>query len=86
MDLGWKRLIPLTLGWLLMVAAIITWGWAGLILLPVLVGASVLLYRASDLGAGRSDEDVILPAVGRRVSNPFRPVAVPTEPVPGGEA
>ena len=32
MDLGWKRLIPMTLGWLLLVAAIIAWGWAGLIL------------------------------------------------------
>ena len=30
MDLGWKRLIPLTLGWLLVVAGIVTWGWGGL--------------------------------------------------------
>ncbi len=28
MDLGWKRLIPMTLGWLLLVAGIIAWGWA----------------------------------------------------------
>ena len=40
MDLGWKRLIPLSLGWLLLVAAIIAWGWGGLILVPVVLLAS----------------------------------------------
>ena len=29
MDLGWKRLIPLTLGWLLLVAGVITWRLVG---------------------------------------------------------
>ncbi len=41
MDLGWKRLIPLTLGWLLLVAAIIAWGWGGLILVPVMLVAGL---------------------------------------------
>ncbi len=29
MDLGWKRLIPMSLGWLLLVAGIVAWGWGG---------------------------------------------------------
>src|SRR6202035_4507562 len=57
MDLGWKKLIPLSLGWLLLVAAIIAWGWAGLILVPVVLLASALLLRADQLGRGRSEED-----------------------------
>jgi len=68
MDLGWKRLIPLTLGWLLVVAAIVTWHWAGLILVPVVVAASVLLVRATRLGSDASAHDSVLPSVGRRVT------------------
>ncbi len=88
MDLGWKRLIPMTLGWLLLVAAIIAWGWAGLILVPVVLLATVVLLRASHLGSGRSEEDAIIPAVGRRVSRPPRPrlTFVPAEPTPRGDA
>jgi len=52
MDLGWKRLIPLTLGWLLLVAAIVAWGWAGLFLVPVVLLASILLIRANKLDVG----------------------------------
>ena len=69
MDLGWKRLIPMTLGWLLLVAAIVAWGWAGLILVPVVVLASVLLMRANKLGSGRSDDDVVIP-VDRQPGDP----------------
>jgi len=85
MDLGWKRLIPLTLGWLLLVAAIIAWGWGGLILVPVMLLATVLLVRATSLGAGRSEEDVIIPDIGRRVTGPARTPIRPLEPVPGGD-
>ena len=35
MDLGWKRLIPMTLAWLLLVAGVITWHWWGLIMVAV---------------------------------------------------
>ena len=84
MDLGWKRLIPMTLGWLLLVAAIITWGWGGLILVPVVILASVLLMRANHLGNGRSEEDVIIPVIGSRVTRAPRLSTV--EPNPGGEA
>jgi NADH-quinone oxidoreductase subunit H len=85
MDLGWKRLIPLTLGWLLLVAGIVAWGWAGLWLVPIVILASFLLVRATKLGKGRGDEDLIIPAIGRRVTRPPRLSTVP-EPVSGGKA
>ena len=52
----------------------------------MLVAAAFLLLRANELGAGRSEDDVIIPAIGRRVTRPSRPAALPREPVPGGEA
>src|SRR6202044_4034755 len=70
MDLGWKRLIPLTLGWLLLVAAIVAWGWAGLILVPVVILASFLLMRATRLGLCCGDANHIIPAIGHRVTRP----------------
>jgi NADH-quinone oxidoreductase subunit H len=85
MDLGWKRLIPLTLGWLLLVAAIVAWSWAGLILVPVVILASFLLIRANKLGKEIGDDDLILPAVGSRVTRPSRLFPVP-DPVSGGKA
>jgi NADH-quinone oxidoreductase subunit H len=84
MDLGWKRLIPMTLGWLLLVAAVVTWGWGGLILVPVVILASVLLIRANHLGNGRSEEDVIIPVIGSRMTR--APRLTPMEPGPGGDA
>jgi hypothetical protein len=50
--------------------------------------ASVLLLRANSLGSGRSEEDIVIPAVGGRVTRPFRlgPTPVPTDPTAGGEA
>jgi NADH-quinone oxidoreductase subunit H len=68
MDLGWKRLIPLTLGWLLLVAAVVTWHWSGLIMAPVVLAAAVLLIRATRLGSDASAHDSVLPSVGRRVT------------------
>jgi len=87
MDLGWKRLIPLTLGWLLLVAGIIAWGWRGLLLVPVMALATALLVRATSLGAHRSEEDVIIPAIGSRVTRPTRGATITSlEPAPGGDA
>jgi NADH-quinone oxidoreductase subunit H len=87
MDLGWKRLIPLSLGWLLLVAAVIAWGWGGLILVPVMLIAAALLFRATKLGAVRSEEDVIIPAIGSRVTRPTRETLTPfVRPNPGGDA
>jgi NADH-quinone oxidoreductase subunit H len=85
MDLGWKRLIPMTLGWLLLVAAIVAWGVRGLILVPFVALAAVLLMRATQLGEGRSEEDVVIPSIGRRVTRPLRLAPLPAAPGgPGG--
>ncbi len=88
MDLGWKRLIPMTLGWLLLVASVVTWHWRGLFMLPVVIGAAVLLTRANQLGSGKSELDSILPAIGQRVTRAARPEPVDgvTGPVKGGGA
>ena len=77
MDLGWKRLIPMTLGWLLLVAAIVTWHWWGLLMVPVVVAAAVLLVRATRLGAGHSEQQSVLPSVGARVTPAARPLRGP---------
>ncbi|HEY2214402.1 MAG TPA: NADH-quinone oxidoreductase subunit NuoH [Acidimicrobiales bacterium] len=86
MDLGWKRLIPLTLGWLLLVASVVTWHWKGLIMLPVVLLAAVLLTRANALGSGKSEQDSVLPAIGQRLTRPdrFEPDPIPT-PTPTGD-
>ncbi len=81
MDLGWKRLIPMTLGWLLLVAGVVAWGWRGLILVPFVLIAAVLLFRASQLGEGRSEEDVLDLTTGRRVTRP--PRLTPVDPTGG---
>ena len=56
MDLGWKRLIPLALGWLLLVAAIrVNAAWTVGVGAGVVV-AGLLLYRAVIVGGVNSDE------------------------------
>jgi NADH-quinone oxidoreductase subunit H len=80
MDLGWKRLIPAALGWLLLVAAIVAWGVRGLILVPFVLLATGLLLRATRLGDSRSEEDVVVPAIGRRVTRPARLTPLPSWP------
>jgi NADH-quinone oxidoreductase subunit H len=90
MDLGWKRLIPMSLAWLLLVASVITWRWGGLLMLPVVLAAAVLLTRANQLGSGRSEQDSVLPVVGQRVTPAPRlsPVDSPSGAgtPPGGDA
>jgi NADH-quinone oxidoreductase subunit H len=68
MDLGWKRLIPMTLGWLLLVASVVIWRWAGLIMVVAVAAAAILLTRANKLGSGRSEDDIFMPVVGQRVT------------------
>jgi NADH-quinone oxidoreductase subunit H len=77
MDLGWKRLIPMTLGWLLVVAAVVTWHWAGLIMIPVVLAAAVLLVRATRLGSDRSEHQSVLPSIGQRLTPAARPFGGP---------
>ncbi len=67
MDLGWKRLIPLSLGWMLVVAGFLinrVWGFA---MAAVVLFASVVLTRAFEMGQGRErGVDAVLPTVGER--------------------
>ena len=67
MELGWKRLIPLSLGWMLIVAGfLVARGWGFLMGALVLV-AWTLLTRAFALGQGRSSgARAVLPTVGER--------------------
>ena len=58
MDLGWKRLIPLSLGWLLIVAGFMVDGWWGVAMAAAVVAASFLLTRAfTGSGAVRSEQE-----------------------------
>jgi NADH-quinone oxidoreductase subunit H len=51
MDLGWKRLIPVSLGWLLVVAGFRTHDrWLGFAMFGALVVAAVILIRALEMG------------------------------------
>jgi NADH-quinone oxidoreductase subunit H len=67
MDLGWKRLIPLSLGWMLIVAGfLVSKGW-GLLMAAAVLLAWTVLSRAFELGQGReSGVDAVLPIVGER--------------------
>jgi hypothetical protein len=78
----------MSLAWLLLVAGIVSWGWGGLILLAPVAVATVLLLRANSLGSGRSEDDVVIPAIGPRVTRPTRltPVPLPSNPTDGGDA
>ena len=67
MDLGWKRLIPLSLGWLLIVAGFMVDGWWGVAMAATVVVASFLLTRAFTIGAIREDANAVLPPVGIRL-------------------
>jgi NADH-quinone oxidoreductase subunit H len=55
MDLGWKVLIPVSLGWLLIVAAVIVWGWWGLLVAVAEVVLGAGLLRAFGVGSLRAE-------------------------------
>ncbi len=79
MDLGWKRLIPLSLGWLLVVAGFLVDGWWGVAMTAAVAVGAVLLARAFGIGAEREATRAIVPPVGRRLWT--RPAA--PSPAPG---
>ena len=81
MDLGWKRLIPLSLGWLLIVAGFVIDGWWGLAMTATVVVASVLITRSFLVGSQRGETRAILPQVGLRLWNR---TDVPTASSPAG--
>ncbi|HVB51235.1 MAG TPA: NADH-quinone oxidoreductase subunit NuoH [Acidimicrobiales bacterium] len=67
MDLGWKKLIPLSLGWMLVVAGFIIAPAWGLVLAAAVLMASLVLARAFQLGSTReSGVNSILPTIGQR--------------------
>jgi NADH-quinone oxidoreductase subunit H len=66
MTLGWKYLIPLSLGWLLAVAGFIVDGWWGA---GIIVGALLTalgLVRAFSVGKQRGEYRPLLAPVGER--------------------
>ncbi len=81
MDLGWKRLIPLSLGWLMVVAGFVVDGWWGLGMVVAVIGAAVLIGRSFSIGADRERDRAIVPPVGIRLwTRPSEPAAFPAEP------
>ncbi len=67
MDLGWKRLIPLALGWLMIVAGFVVDGWWGLAMAAAVVAGAVVMTRAFSIGAEREQTRAIVPQVGIRL-------------------
>jgi NADH-quinone oxidoreductase subunit H len=57
MDLGWKVLIPASLGWLLIVAAVIVWGWWGLLVAVAEIVLGLGLSRGFKIGAARAETE-----------------------------
>jgi NADH-quinone oxidoreductase subunit H len=55
MDLGWKVLIPLSLGWTLIVAAVMVGHWWGVAVVGALAVGGVLLLRSIHVGGQRED-------------------------------
>ena len=67
MNLGWKRLIPLSLGWMLIVAGFLIRPSWGFLMAALVILAWTVLTRAFTLGQGREESaDSILPPVGER--------------------
>jgi NADH-quinone oxidoreductase subunit H len=67
MDLGWKRLIPLSLGWLLVVAGFVIDGWWGIGMAAAVVVAAVTITRAFAIGGERAETRALIPPVGVRL-------------------
>jgi NADH-quinone oxidoreductase subunit H len=85
MDLGWKRLIPLSLGWLLIVAGFVVDGWWGLGMAVAVVAGGALLSRAFSIGAEREATRAVVPQVGIRLwSRAERPLP-PATTTEGGD-
>jgi NADH-quinone oxidoreductase subunit H len=78
MDLGWKKLIPLSLGWLLIVAGFVIDGWWGLGMALKVVAAAIVITRAFAIGSEREATRAIVPAVGVRLwTRPPEPAPAP---------
>lgn len=64
MDLGWKVLIPLSLAWLLVVAAMQLSRTLGFATLALCFLGGIALLRAADMGAEEDDEQTTPPSSG----------------------
>ncbi len=80
MDLGWKRLIPLSLAWLMIVAGFLIDAWWGVGIAAAVVACAVLLKRAFSVGGTRQEVGPIVPPIGRRLWNRPELVSLPPEP------
>ena len=60
MDLGWKLLIPLSLGWVLVLAAFLVGRWWGVGVIVALGLAGTMLVRSIMVGTGRDEERAAL--------------------------
>jgi NADH-quinone oxidoreductase subunit H len=67
MDLGWKRLIPLSLGWLLIVAGFVVDGWWGIAMAGAVVLAGGVLTYAFKIGGEREETRALFAPVGPRL-------------------
>ncbi len=92
MDLGWKKLIPLSLGWLLIVAGFVIDGWWGVGMAGAVLLAAVTITVAFSIGNEREESRAIIPAVGVRLwrrppelENGSGGRGVPTPSTTGGE-
>ena len=56
MELGWKRLIPISLGWLIVVAAVVVDRWWGLVVAFAMVVGGLLLGRAIHISRARGEQ------------------------------
>ena len=84
MDLGWKKLIPLSLGWLLIVAGFVVDGWWGVGMAAAVVAGGVLLSRAFSIGAEREATRAVVPQVGVRLWTRAEQQP-PAAPIEGGD-
>ena len=67
MDLGWKRLIPLSLGWMLIVAGFLIRASWGFLMAALVILAWTVLTRSFTLGQARAESaESPLPTVGER--------------------
>jgi NADH-quinone oxidoreductase subunit H len=67
MDMGWKQLIPLSLGWVLIVAGFLVRPAWGFLMIALVLFAWILLTRAFALGHSRErGDESVLRTVGRR--------------------
>ena len=92
MTLGWKYLIPLSLGWMLAVSGFLVDGWWGLGIIVVAIACTGLLVRAFAIGKRRADEHLLVSPLGARLGLPVLVPGIggvlgpegPEPPAPGG--